>query len=375
MIIKEPNYDKEIARLNTLLETDKVKSDQQLFKKTKNILSGLYCEKQMSYVLKIQFEANKDILVFNDLKLEIDGRSAQIDHVVLTCYSAYFIESKSVRGEITVNEFGEWVRKWYDSKFKKYCTAPMDSPLEQSKRHELVWCDIMRNNADMFMGKLLLGIKKGMGSYNYEHYIAISKDGKISGEGRADLKDSLCKYDQVPGKIMEHHTINAKGMLGTFMSKSDETFKTLNESELEKLGEYLLGRNKSSGDIVKDFNLPRIEDFGASPKKTQVVIEVIPEEDLKWTEEKSIESVSATFPQAEIITTSAEKSQCPECSGQMSVQSGRYGYYWKCGTCSKNVAIKEPCPSCTTKMRIRKAKHQFFLGCKSCDTEELYHQA
>lgn len=65
---------------------------------------------------------------------------------------------------------------------------------------------------------------------------------------------------------------------------------------------------------------------------------------------------------------------CSECDNKMEIWS-KYGYFWKCTSCGKSIAINEKCPGCKTKLKIRKEKTKYFLYCEKCGIERLYHDA
>ena len=145
----------------------------------------LSAEKDMAYQLDIMFARSKDILVLNDVKIEYDGKTAQIDHLVLTCYSSYFIETKSSWGTISIDEYLDWTRCY------EYKTENFDiSPLIQSENHGKLLYGLLEVNIDQIMGKMF-GLQKHIGSLKPHHYIAIGKKAKINGKGREKLKEQI----------------------------------------------------------------------------------------------------------------------------------------------------------------------------------------
>jgi len=72
--------------------------------------AGEEAEKQLAYRLQRAFKKRDDCFVINDLRIVYDGDAAQIDHLVVSPYGLFIIESKSCYGTIAVNEFNEWSR-------------------------------------------------------------------------------------------------------------------------------------------------------------------------------------------------------------------------------------------------------------------------
>lgn len=72
----------------------------------------------------------KDYVVFNDVYLEIKGKSTQIDHVVISRYGVFIIETKNYTGWIFGNDTSEyWTQTIYEDKYK------LRNPLRQNYSH------------------------------------------------------------------------------------------------------------------------------------------------------------------------------------------------------------------------------------------------
>ncbi len=68
--------------------------------------------------------------VINNLVLEVNGRTSQIDHVVISDFGVFVIETKNVKGWIVGNEHSEyWMQVIYKRKEKLY------NPLRQNQAH------------------------------------------------------------------------------------------------------------------------------------------------------------------------------------------------------------------------------------------------
>jgi len=64
---------------------------------------------------------------------------------------------------------------------------------------------------------------------------------------------------------------------------------------------------------------------------------------------------------------------CRECkSAKLSVQYGKYGYYFKCGDCDSNTPIKISCGKNGHKERIRKDGLKFYRECSDCGSSNLF---
>ena len=69
--------------------------------------AGEEAEKQMAFYLQREFGKNKECFLINDLRISHLGETAQIDHLIVSQYGLFIIESKSVHGKVIINEHNE----------------------------------------------------------------------------------------------------------------------------------------------------------------------------------------------------------------------------------------------------------------------------
>jgi hypothetical protein len=68
-----------------------------------------------------------------------------------------------------------------------------------------------------------------------------------------------------------------------------------------------------------------------------------------------------------------DKQKCRACGSQeLSIQYGKYGYYFKCRGCDGNTPIHLGCGQPGHKERIRKDGRNFYRECANCQTSSLY---
>ena len=211
MICNDVHYELAIDEWAALLDGNTLSSEQA---KTAGICrAGLKAEKNMAYYLKARFAGTAELLVFNNLKFEHGDLTAQIDHLVLSRWSVYFIETKSVSAKININADLQWSRvygrKHYD----------MESPLEQSRRHEPVLFDLLESRLPDFMGKIIGMQKTFRNTIDIQHLIAISVGATIQGKGQKDVKKHLRALDQIPQLIDENHRAVRSSLLGSAIAE------------------------------------------------------------------------------------------------------------------------------------------------------------
>jgi antitoxin component HigA of HigAB toxin-antitoxin module len=336
MIRKEPDYKKAIECIDKLLATKKL--SKQL--STDLILerAGIHAEKQMAYKLKCYFSGTNDLHVINNLKIEHNHATAQIDHLVLSQRAVFFIESKSISDTITVNESGEWARRFRG----KY--TPISSPVEQVRTQKKVLFDFLKVNVSNFLGKFL-GLQKGVKAYTPYLFVAISEKGWIKGKGRAKFKN-VKKFDQICPEIEKTH-LTGSGIMKSFLSEKDENFNVFSQKELSTFADFLLEHDTSIEPLEKIRQLVKKHQVKKIPAKLKA----------KPKEKK---------PPFHTL--------CAHCdSANINIAFAR-SYYIKCLDCGKNTPIKEICDKCNKMMRTQKKGQKFYLVCKNCDFTHFFFE-
>jgi ssDNA-binding Zn-finger/Zn-ribbon topoisomerase 1 len=296
----------------------------------------------MAYHLKVFFADRDSFAVFNDLKVEHNGLTAQIDHLVLTRWTAYFMESKSVSQVITVNEHGEWGR------IHNHRFTPMESPVEQSRRHKETLYSFMTEHRGEFMGKLLgLMTKHFARLLTPMHYVAISTHGQIQGRGRRKFPQVM-KADQIPHAILAHHEALNTGLLS--LSTKDEDIEAFNKKEFDAVIRFLLKHDVAPVpvDEVRRFaaELPQRVDQPPQGEREASEAELAVAED-----DQPVERQFA----------------CRKCeSKNLAVAHGPYGCYLKCADCGGNTPIVELCQKCSEKLKVSKSGSEYSLVCPKC---------
>lgn len=94
---------------------------------------GIQGERDAAFYLNSHFKDLESHVVIHDLRVEVDGDVAQIDHLVL--YRAggiYLFETKNYGGSLLINDHGEFTVDYGRVRYG------IPSPIEQSRRHERV---------------------------------------------------------------------------------------------------------------------------------------------------------------------------------------------------------------------------------------------
>lgn len=95
---------------------------------------GIQGEKDSAHYLNNYFRIGINHAVIHDLRIEVDGEVAQIDHLLINrMLDIYMLETKNFSGEVTITPHGE-----FSVEYRGERTYNIPSPIEQSKRHENV---------------------------------------------------------------------------------------------------------------------------------------------------------------------------------------------------------------------------------------------
>jgi ssDNA-binding Zn-finger/Zn-ribbon topoisomerase 1 len=205
-----------------------LKEKQLTISKDPKIRAGEDAEKQMAFYLKRTFGKTKDCYVLNDVYICHDGENAQIDHLIVTQFGLFIIESKSVHGTISINKLNEWSRT-YNNK-----PEGMRSPVTQAEEQGKIIKECIIANREKLRSKLL-GLQKGFRHCPIIVYVAISDTGIID---RKTTIAELFKADQVCKAIEEK--LKELRKLASLLSFSLEGGWTMSNEEAKNVAEFLM---------------------------------------------------------------------------------------------------------------------------------------
>ncbi len=148
VVLKEGSSAQEqLAALESLRGTLPPAIEAQLEADIRNVQAGIAGENRILYELK---NSHMDMFVLQDLFLEHDGLTAQIDFLVLTLRRIFVLECKNLYGNIEVNSNGDFIRHLGGGR-----KEGMYSPIAQNRRHVELIHSMLRDSRG-FMTNLLL---------------------------------------------------------------------------------------------------------------------------------------------------------------------------------------------------------------------------
>lgn len=195
MIIKKPD-DKsaDLEALRALAARPDVSADTRrlIEREIRNIQSGMKGEAEAAYEIEFHYGASKNWMIIHDLRLECEGRVAQIDHLLINrLLEIYVCESKRFSEGVAINEHGEF------SAFFGGKAYGVPSPLEQNRRHIAVLEAVFRSDMVALPTRLGINIKPSL-----QGLVLVSKTARISRpSAKIDGVESVIKNDQLNARI------------------------------------------------------------------------------------------------------------------------------------------------------------------------------
>lgn len=172
MILK-PREDRaaSIAALEALMARPEARRHdiERLRAEINAIILGDMSEGKAAYVLDVHFGASRNWAVIHDLRIELDGLSAQIDHLLINrVLDIWVLESKRLASGIKVQDNGECLT------FRAGRPLAIESPIEQNRRHVKMLQRLLDSGAVPLPRRLGMTIKPRL------HSLVLVSDGRIT---------------------------------------------------------------------------------------------------------------------------------------------------------------------------------------------------
>lgn len=306
------------------------------------LAAGEKQELDVSFYLRRAFKDNPDVSVFNDIKLTHNNETAQIDHLIVYKFGFVIIESKSISGEVSINQHDEWSRSYNGKWFG------MPSPIKQAELQAQVLKSLLNANCESILPSKLLGVlQKGFSGREWNIVCAVSSNSIIErSRSSEELSSKLVKTEFIADKLIEIMDLyEVKGPKRLIKAFNDNRvwFK---RSEIELINEFVLRQDESLKCNSQAENSVNKAQPGA------IVDSVIP----------SLPNVNS-----DKFTSVV----CKSCKSKINLtpKNGRYGYYLACGNCNTNTPMKQACPACTSKKtNVKKNNCTYELVCNDCNS-------
>ena len=135
---QKDSSDAQLKELDKALQSRLPDAERAQFEKKRAlVIAGLAGEKEAAYHIDFHLKDAPNWAVIHDLRIEWNGRVAQIDHLVIDrLLEVYVVESKNFRTKVRFSN-GGWER------LNRNHWEGIPSPVEQNERHILVLQEMM----------------------------------------------------------------------------------------------------------------------------------------------------------------------------------------------------------------------------------------
>jgi hypothetical protein len=211
-----------------------------------SIRLGAKSEADAAYQLDFDLKESRHWVTIHDLRLDIEGQVAQIDHLVISRLLEVFVcESKSFTGGVKINDQGEWTT------FRERRPIGIGSPIEQNRRHIAVLERAIK------LGRVELPRRIVAIRPSFVNIVLVSKEGTISRPRRKlpDL-DAVVKVDQFRTHLLNRNFSNLSML------------KIVGSDTLATFGRQLVALHQPhQSDWEKRFGIPPIDPAAAAPNR------------------------------------------------------------------------------------------------------------
>lgn len=306
--------------------------------------AGIRGERDSAYLIDFHYAKSPNWAVIHDLRLEHDGRVAQIDHLMIDRWlDVYVLETKQFHAGIKITENGEFLR-WnsYKSTYEG-----MASPLEQNERH----IEVLREVMSQLELPSRLGIRI---TPRLQSFVLVASDARIMRPRKFDTS-RVIKADLLK-KAIWRDIEKESGLVGLLRTAA----KVVSSETLEQVAHQLAARHRPLNGSVHPTTQPPVPPPTSGPVKS------------------ARQRKEPVFTATPISTAPSRQSpagpECKKCAEQLGhILCGKFGYYFKCDACGTNTAIRFTCQE-GHKPRLRKAGKHFYRECAECESSELFHQ-
>lgn len=169
-----------------------VEKKSQIQQEIRKIRAGAKGESEAAYELEFHYGKSKYWMIINDLRIECDGRVAQIDHLLINRFMEIWVcESKHFAEGIAINEHGEFSALYSGKSYG------VPSPIEQNRKHITVLESVFKSGLINLPTRLGITIRP-----SYQSLILVSKRARVI---RPTTKiaglECIIKNDQIKSRI------------------------------------------------------------------------------------------------------------------------------------------------------------------------------
>lgn len=197
MILKSADErNEDLSVLKCFLERPNLSKSQvsKISKTIAAIRTGVSAESEAAYHINFGLKNSPNWIVIHDLRIEEQGRVAQIDHLLINRFLNFWIcETKHFAQGIAINDFGEF------TSFYGKTPISIPSPIEQNRRHVSVLEQTLQSERVTLPRRMRRQMTPKLSSH-----ILVSAKARISRPNKpVDGIETIIKTDQFDKRIKE----------------------------------------------------------------------------------------------------------------------------------------------------------------------------
>jgi len=161
-------------------------------KEIRDVERGAKGEEDAAYEIEFSYKNSKNWAIIHDLRIECDGCTAQIDHLLISRWLEIWVcETKNFSGNVIINDHGEFEIEYSDKRFG------VASPIEQNKKHIKVLERAFQSKLVRTPSRLGLPLKPSLNSV-----VLFAKKSLIQRpKGAVEGIENIVKIDQFISRI------------------------------------------------------------------------------------------------------------------------------------------------------------------------------
>ena len=312
-------------------------------------------------LINFDWAKSQKTAVIHDLRIEINGRVAQIDHLLIhRTLHVFVLETKTSHASLKITEDGEFLR-WNDWK-KTY--EGMASPLAQNNRHIAVLKDGFCQ-MDLLSG-LIFRLQPV-----FHSLVLVDPKVRVDRPKRFDTSQVI-KSDALMACLDK--SLGQQSLLGGLARMVDgETLEAI-AREVASWHRPITFNYRAKFDVPAD---------SPAASRTEHLTDAAPDlpPALSVSDQIADRPVAPLIEEPSVVPQPVDAAPdepgfvCRSCgSPKLSIQHGRFGYYFKCRDCIGNTPIRISCGKDGHKERVRKDGLRFYRECQECGTSRLFFE-
>lgn len=188
-----------------------------IFKNLYSKNKGYIGEKNVAKILSSLPSAQYKII--NDILLESNGKTVQIDHLIISVYGIFVIETKNYKGRITGSDNSEyWMKNIYGNKYIFY------NPIKQNEAHIFALKNRLNLSIDKFISIIVFSNEADLRvntDYNVIYLTQIKKlikeytEIKFQKNNIQPLYEKISALNNLSAKARKRHVAEVNNIINT----------------------------------------------------------------------------------------------------------------------------------------------------------------